>query len=109
MPSVWNKSAENPLCLKRDQLLSALPDRRQAAGGPVIKPLTQGRLAEITGGDGREDEKIAVIARNRRKRNVIEPKQALDGDQHEGTASSREFLSKNLGNERKQTSGKRSE
>jgi hypothetical protein len=89
--------------------LPALPNGRQAPGGPLPQPLTAGRLAEVAGRIGRKGKKIAVIARNRRNRNVIGPKQALKCHYQQLNDFNREFLSKNLGNERKQTSGKRSE
>jgi formamidopyrimidine-DNA glycosylase len=41
LPGVWHAGAAHPVCRERDQLLRALPDRRQAARGPRVVAAAQ--------------------------------------------------------------------
>src|SRR6185295_13540902 len=52
VPQVRGKGAAHRLRRERDQLLPGLPDRREAAGGPVAVAVAQGRLAEDGGRAG---------------------------------------------------------
>lgn len=49
LPGLWDRNPTHPLRRKRNQLLSPLPDRRQAARRPLIVAITQGRLATDSG------------------------------------------------------------
>ncbi len=47
VPRVRYESAAHPLCRQRDELLPALPDRRQAARRPLVVAAAEARLAEV--------------------------------------------------------------